>query len=109
MLGKSPPRRIYRPLVSTEYMEKQIAIEIAKEHVDQMNQESLMIDIIRWKVSAPVEFPDCWYFDNEFENLTDDDVNIAGAPGYIITKSDGNVKEIGWQEYQTIRRENGIN
>ena len=90
-------------------MEKKTAIKLAKEYIDHMNQENSMRDMIKWKVSDPIEFPDYWYFDNEFENLTNNDVNIGGAPGYIITKADSNIEDISWQEYQIIRKDNGIN
>ncbi|WPP51718.1 hypothetical protein [Catalinimonas niigatensis] len=89
-------------------MKKEIAIKIAKEHVNHLNQENSMSDIIKWKISNPVEFSDYWYFDYEFENLTEDEVNVGGAPGYIITKSDGSLKILSWQEFQMIQKDNEI-
>lgn len=89
-------------------MKKEIAIKIAKEHVNHQNQENSMSDIIKWKVSNPVEFSNYWYFDYECESLTEDEFNVRGAPGYIITKSDGSLKTLSWQDFQLIQKDNEI-
>ena len=83
---------------------EQEAVKIASEHIVQRNREYSVFGEahIRWKVATPVEYPNFWYFEYEFDTLSNSDVMHIGSPGYSVSKSDGSVKTISRQEYHKL-------
>lgn len=55
-----------------------------------------------WIVPEPKETSEGWYFDYRVECLLDipeeDWTTFLGAPGFLVSKSSGEVRDVGWDE-----------
>lgn len=98
-LGKFP-----KLLAKVKIVTEQEAIKIASKHIAQRNREHSVFSEahIGWKVTDPIEHSDFWYFEYEFETLSNKDVMIAGAPGYAVSKLDGSIRSVSWEEYSKL-------
>lgn len=78
-------------------MNKEQAIAMAKEHLAEFEKEN-QIPNVRWVVRDAREVPDGWYFDYSFEQIGDSNepVFLAGAPGFIVLKSSGEIQVVSW-------------
>ncbi|MEQ9102010.1 MAG: hypothetical protein RIF36_11455 [Imperialibacter sp.] len=87
-------------------MDREKAIDIAREHILSMNREN-PVEGIKWKVSIPKEFSSFWYFDYEFERTTESDESImmSGAPGFKIGKEDSTCSDLSWSQYHELAKE----
>jgi hypothetical protein len=53
--------------------------------------------------------PGGWYFNFDYQRMDGrplgEEDQIGGAPGYIVSATDGAVRVIGWKEYQELQLE----
>ena len=81
-------------------IEKSEATKIAGLHLSEHPLEG---SDYRWKMTEPEEWKDGWLFRYEYEctkniprALWED---IAGCYAFVVSKSDGHVRDVTWFEY----------
>lgn len=86
----------------------QEAHTIAADFINQLNaREPVNIDFeINFKVAVGdmMEFTFCYYFDYKYVKLNGQEYELAGAPGFIVSKTDGDAKTISHYELWELKR-----
>src|SRR5581483_8813408 len=86
----------------------QEAHTIAANFINQLNaQKPVNIDFeINFKtgVGDMMEFTFCYYFNYKYFQLNGQEYELAGAPGFIVSKTDGHTTTISFVELHELKR-----
>jgi hypothetical protein len=81
---------------------KEQAVAIARQVVAAQNRTSPLPAAYHWVVGEPVEYYAVWYFnytlDHRQGRFAEEPLLLAGAPGFVISKSTGLVTTLSWGE-----------
>jgi hypothetical protein len=79
------------------------ATRLAQEHVIGLPAPA---PNYRITVGAVHELAEGWYFDysieQERELSPDEEESFAGAPGFLVLREGGTIRDIGWAEYHEL-------
>lgn len=85
-------------------MDKESAIKIAAVHINKMNNDNTYSKEMIWVLKEPIRVDKGFYFNYTYDSINPEfPIFIAGAPGFIVSNSDGKILDLSWPEYHNLK------